>query len=94
MAAEPSELLKAGDPAGALAALQEKVRASPGDARLRIFLFQLLCVLGDWKRRDGSFSKQRARMPLSRCGRVGLRLETSGGESRMIAEMSAAEVLP
>lgn len=50
MAAEPSDLLKAGDPGGALAALQDKVRASPADARLRIFLFQLLCVMGDWKR--------------------------------------------
>lgn len=50
MAAEPSELLRAGDPKGALSALQEKVRANPADARLRIFLFQLLCVLGDWKR--------------------------------------------
>ncbi len=50
MSAEPSELLKAGDPKGALAALQDKVRANPADARLRIFLFQLLCVLGDWKR--------------------------------------------
>ncbi|MEM6824709.1 MAG: type VI secretion system accessory protein TagJ [Pseudomonadota bacterium] len=50
MTAEPSALLKAGDPEGALAALQDKVRADPADARLRIFLFQLLCVLGDWKR--------------------------------------------
>jgi type VI secretion system protein ImpE len=48
--AEPSELLKAGDPEGALAALQDKVRSDPANARLRIFLFQLLCVLGDWKR--------------------------------------------
>jgi type VI secretion system protein ImpE len=44
------ELLKAGDLDGALAALQAEVRARPEDARLRIFLFQLLCVIGDWKR--------------------------------------------
>jgi type VI secretion system protein ImpE len=44
------ELVKSGDPDGALAALQAEVRANPADARLRIFLFQLLCVLGDWKR--------------------------------------------
>lgn len=50
MAAEPSALLKVGDPDGALQALQDKVRADPADARLRIFLFQLLCVQGDWKR--------------------------------------------
>jgi len=46
----PEEHLKAGDPVAALAALQDRVRADPSDARLRIFLFQLLCVLGDWKR--------------------------------------------
>jgi type VI secretion system protein ImpE len=42
--------LRAGDPAAALAQLQEQVRANPSDARLRIFLFQLLCVLGQWER--------------------------------------------
>ncbi|TWI69403.1 type VI secretion system protein ImpE [Pseudoduganella lurida] len=34
----------------ALAALQDEVRRHPGDARHRIFLFQLLCVLGQWQR--------------------------------------------
>jgi type VI secretion system protein ImpE len=47
-AAEQS--LKSGDPAAALAHLQEQVRAKPADARLRIFLFQLLCVTGQWDR--------------------------------------------
>jgi type VI secretion system protein ImpE len=47
-AAEQS--LKGGDPATALAHLQEQVRARPADARLRIFLFQLLCVTGQWDR--------------------------------------------
>src|SRR5258708_4532340 len=42
--------LKGGDPVGALAQLQEQVRAKPADAKLRIFLFQLLCVLGQWER--------------------------------------------
>jgi type VI secretion system protein ImpE len=42
--------LKNGDPAAALAQLQEQVRAKPGDAKLRIFLFQLLCVRGQWER--------------------------------------------
>ena len=46
----PEEHLKSGDPAAALTALQDKVRANPADPKLRIFLFQLLCVLGDWKR--------------------------------------------
>lgn len=44
------EYLKAGEPTQALAALQDKVRKDPSNAKLRIFLFQLLCVLGDWKR--------------------------------------------
>ena len=47
-AAEQS--LKHGDPAAALARLQEDVRARPADAKLRVFLFQLLCVLGQWER--------------------------------------------
>ncbi|MEP0155648.1 type VI secretion system accessory protein TagJ [Pseudophaeobacter sp.] len=46
----PEEHLRAGDPDLALAALQEQVRADPSNAKLRIFLFQLLCILGDWKR--------------------------------------------
>lgn len=46
----PEEHLKSGDLPATLAALQDKVRADPADAKLRVFLFQLLCVLGDWKR--------------------------------------------
>ena len=42
--------LKNGDPAAALAQLQEQVRAKPADAALRVFLFQLLCVRGEWER--------------------------------------------
>src|SRR5262245_3132945 len=49
--AQAAELsLKNGDPAAALAQLQEQVRARPADAKLRIFLFQLLCVRGEWER--------------------------------------------
>ena len=47
---DATDRLKAGDIDGALQALQLEVRANPGDARRRIFLFQLLCVLGEWKR--------------------------------------------
>lgn len=46
----PEEHLKAGDLDATLATLQDKIRKAPQDAKLRIFLFQLLCVLGDWKR--------------------------------------------
>ena len=46
----PTLSLKNGDPAAALAHLQEQVRARPADAELRVFLFQLLCVRGQWER--------------------------------------------
>src|SRR5215510_4079041 len=42
--------LKDGDPRAALARLQEDIRAHPSDAKLRTFLFQLLCVVGQWDR--------------------------------------------
>src|SRR5664279_819263 len=42
--------LRAGDPATALKHLTSAVRAMPADARLRIFMAQLLCVLGQWER--------------------------------------------
>ena len=48
--ATPQELLSAGDPEQALVALQAQVREKPGDAKLRVFLFQLLSVLGKWER--------------------------------------------
>jgi type VI secretion system protein ImpE len=42
--------LKNGDLAAALAQLQEQIRNKPADAALRVFLFQLLCVRGEWER--------------------------------------------
>jgi type VI secretion system protein ImpE len=47
---QAEELLRAGQLQQALAALEEEVRADPADAKLRVFLFQLLSVLGDWDR--------------------------------------------
>lgn len=46
----PQEHLLEGDLAATLSALQDQVRSDPGDSKLRVFLFQLLCVQGDWKR--------------------------------------------
>lgn len=43
-------LLAAGEPRAALQALQAEVRERLADPKLRVFLFQLLCVLGDWAR--------------------------------------------
>jgi type VI secretion system protein ImpE len=42
--------LRDGDPVGALAQLQEAVRKKSADPKLRIFLFQLLSVMGQWER--------------------------------------------
>jgi type VI secretion system protein ImpE len=42
--------VREGDLQGALRALQEQVRKDASNAALRVFLFQLLSVLGDWDR--------------------------------------------
>lgn len=47
---DAQELIGQGRLHDALAALQERVRKEPGNARYRTFLFQLLCVLGQWQR--------------------------------------------
>lgn len=44
------QALKDGDLQAAIAGLQAEIRGKPADARLRVFLFQLLCVQGDWTR--------------------------------------------
>lgn len=44
------ELLRAGRADEALKSLQDQVRAQPSNAELRVFLFQLLAVLGQWSR--------------------------------------------
>jgi type VI secretion system protein ImpE len=44
------DLFRAGDLKGCLAELQSDVRRRPADAKLRIFLAQLLMVTGDWDR--------------------------------------------
>src|SRR5262249_8258752 len=48
MPAEQS--LREGRVEEALAELQSQVRKAPDNAEYRVFLFQLLCVLGDWER--------------------------------------------
>jgi len=44
------QLVRDGDLASALKELQGQVRKDPSSARLRVFLFQLLCVMGEWPR--------------------------------------------
>ncbi len=48
--AQAEAALRAGDPDGALQHLTAAVKAKPADARLRIFMAQLLCVQGQWTR--------------------------------------------
>jgi type VI secretion system protein ImpE len=42
--------LRDGDPHAALKLLQEEIRGKSADPKLRVFLFQLLAVLGQWER--------------------------------------------
>jgi type VI secretion system protein ImpE len=50
MRRDAEDFFRRGDLQGCLAALQAAVRQSPADAKLRIFLAQVLMVLGDWDR--------------------------------------------
>ncbi len=44
------ELLQQGNLEGARESLSKEVRAAPTDAKLRVFLFQLLAVQGEWEK--------------------------------------------
>ncbi|PIE19635.1 MAG: virulence protein SciE type [Proteobacteria bacterium] len=44
------ESLRQGNLEDSLRHLQAEVQKKPADPKLRVFLFQLLCVLGDWQR--------------------------------------------
>jgi type VI secretion system protein ImpE len=46
----PQQLLQDSQPGAALAALQDLVRKDASNAKYRIFLFQLLSVMGEWRR--------------------------------------------
>ncbi len=46
----PEELFKAGQLDDALRELQNQIRQDPSDEKLRIFLFQLLLINGEWAR--------------------------------------------
>ena len=47
---QAEELLQQGELDGALDALQQAIRKEPSNAKLRVFLFQLLCINGAWER--------------------------------------------
>jgi type VI secretion system protein ImpE len=44
------ENIRAGDLEGALRVLHESIKKNPADSKLRVFLFQLLCVNGQWEK--------------------------------------------
>ena len=48
--ATAQELVANGQPKAALSALEQQVRSHASDAKLRVFLFQLLAVMGQWQR--------------------------------------------
>ena len=48
--ATAQELVANGQPKAALSALEQQVRGHASDAKLRVFLFQLLAVMGQWQR--------------------------------------------
>lgn len=45
-----ADLLRGGDVDEALASLQDQIRSDPAEAKHRVFLFQLLCLKGQWDR--------------------------------------------
>lgn len=47
---EPEELLREGRLDDALAQVKDQIRQDPAKADLRVYLFQLLCIQGDWER--------------------------------------------
>ena len=47
--ASPEDLLKEGKIGECLGQLKEQIRNDPANAKLRTFLFQVDCVIGDWK---------------------------------------------
>ena len=49
-ASRAEQSLRDGDPQAALKLLQEEIRGKSNDPKLRVFLFQLLSVLGQWDR--------------------------------------------
>ena len=50
MTTAAAQLVAAGQPREALALLQQQVCDRPDEPKSRVFLFQLLCVLGEWPR--------------------------------------------
>jgi type VI secretion system protein ImpE len=78
--AAAEQALKDGDAARALKLLTEQVRLHPQDAKLRVFLFQLLCVLGQWDRAlnqlNVAFELDASTLPMVQTYREAIHCET------------------
>jgi type VI secretion system protein ImpE len=79
LAMDAREFLRGGDPVAALARLKQEVRASPRDAKLRTFLFQLFCIFGEWDRAltqlGVAAELDTAALPMSQAYRAAIRCE-------------------
>ncbi len=86
------ELLRAGRLDDALKALQDQVRGAPANATLRIFLFQLLAVMGQWSRAQNQLKVvgelDAAALPMVQTYRTALECEA------LRAEVFAGRVTP
>jgi type VI secretion system protein ImpE len=75
----PEDLLRQGEPAAALDALQQLIRKEPQDAKHRVFLFQLLVTTGQWERAKTQLSVVReldaATIPMAQTYSEALRCE-------------------
>jgi type VI secretion system protein ImpE len=78
------ELLRAGEPRAALEALKQEVRKSPRDERLRTFLFQMFCIVGEWDRAVTQVTAAAAldplALPMSQAYRSAIRCEMLRGK--------------
>lgn len=88
----PESMLKEGRPAEALQLLTVEVRNNPADAKRRVFLFQLLALLGQWERAQTQLNVTGDLDPLN-VMMVGAYSEALKGE-QVRAEVFAGKRLP
>lgn len=76
---DAQQLIAKGKLSQALVALQDQVRKDASNASLRIFLFQLLCVMGQWNRAltqlDVAAELDAAALPMAQTYRTAIRCE-------------------
>jgi type VI secretion system protein ImpE len=84
IASRAEQSLRDGDPQTALKLLQEEIRAKSADPKLRVFLFQLLAVLGQWERAlnqlEVAANLDPAALAMAQTYREGVRCEVLRGQ--------------